>query len=156
MGFTGWSQRDTLTTGHGHCRDNRRQHSGQVERIVRSLHARGLRLHCFGVKTTGLARYGDAIRSSDSAVWSYSSRYLPGCSPSHRSESNCLTYALAWHTRLQHTLRQSNHQHGTRRRAASQPSPRGLGRGRPGHPGPRRTQRTHPPARPGSERGERR
>lgn len=24
MGFTGWSQRDTLTTGHGHCRDNGR------------------------------------------------------------------------------------------------------------------------------------
>lgn len=50
MGFTGWSQRDTLTTGHGHCRDNRRQHTLEVERIVRSLAARGYRLHTFGAK----------------------------------------------------------------------------------------------------------
>ncbi|WP_275295201.1 hypothetical protein [Amycolatopsis sp. La24] len=82
----------------------RRQHSGQVEQIVRSLHARGLRLHCFGVKTIGLARYGDAVGSSDSAAWSFSGRYLPGCAPSHRSEANCLTYALSWHARLQSTL----------------------------------------------------
>lgn len=82
----------------------RRQHSGQVERIVRSLHARGLRLHCFGVKTIGLARYGDAVGSSDSAAWSFSGRYVPGCAPSHRSEANCLTYALSWHARLQSTL----------------------------------------------------
>ncbi|OXM60938.1 hypothetical protein CF165_40305 [Amycolatopsis vastitatis] len=78
----------------------RRSRTGEVERIVRSLHARGLALHCFGVKTLGLARYGEAIASSDSAAWSFSGRYVPGCTPSHRSEANCLRYALAWHTRL--------------------------------------------------------
>jgi hypothetical protein len=82
----------------------RRSHSGEVERIVRSLHARGLVLHCFGVKTLGLARYGEAIASSDSAAWSFSGRYLPGCAPSHRSEANCLRYALAWHARLHRRL----------------------------------------------------
>jgi len=82
----------------------RRQHSAHVERIMRSLHTRGLRLHGFGVKVTGLARYADTLASSDSAAWSYSGRYQPGCTPSHRTESNCLRYALDWHTRLRDSL----------------------------------------------------
>jgi hypothetical protein len=48
----------------------------------------------------GLARYADAIRSSDSLAWSFRGRYVPGCTPSHRTESNCLRFALAWHQRL--------------------------------------------------------
>lgn len=104
MGFTGWSQRDTLTTGHGHCRDNRRQHTVEVERIVRSLAARGYKLHAFGAKVLGLARYADAIASSDSASWSLRGRHMPGCTSTHRSESNCLRFALDWHTRLVATL----------------------------------------------------
>jgi hypothetical protein len=78
----------------------RRQHSGEVEQIVRSLADRGLRLHTFGAKVLGLARYADAICSSDSPAWSFRGRHVPGCSPSHRSESNCVHFALAWHSRL--------------------------------------------------------
>jgi hypothetical protein len=78
----------------------RRQHSGEVEQIVRSLAGRGLRLHTFGAKVLGLARYADAICSSDSLAWSFRGRHVPGCSPSHRSESNCVHFALAWHTKL--------------------------------------------------------
>lgn len=78
----------------------RRQNSGEVEQIVRSLAGRGLRLHTFGAKVLGLARYADAICSSDSLAWSFRGRHIPGCSPSHRSESNCVHFALAWHTRL--------------------------------------------------------
>jgi hypothetical protein len=78
----------------------RRQHSGEVEQIVRSLAGRGLRLHTFGAKALGLARYADAICSSDSLAWSFRGRHVPGCSPSHRSESNCVHFALAWHSRL--------------------------------------------------------
>lgn len=78
----------------------RRQHTLEVERVVRSLAGRGYRLHTFGAKILGLARYADAIVSSDSAAWSLHGRHTPGCSPSHRSESNCLRFALAWHTRL--------------------------------------------------------
>ncbi|MEV6602731.1 hypothetical protein [Kutzneria sp. NPDC051319] len=78
----------------------RRQHSGEVEQIVHSLAGRGLRLHTFGAKVLGLARYADAVCSSDSLSWSFRGRHVPGCSPSHRSESNCVYFALAWHTRL--------------------------------------------------------
>jgi len=78
----------------------RRQHTVEVERIVRSLAARGYRLHAFGAKVLGLARYADVIASSDSASWSLRGRHLPGCTPTHRSESNCLRFALEWHFRL--------------------------------------------------------
>lgn len=82
----------------------RRQHTAEVEQIMRSLAARGYRLHAFGAKVLGLGRYADAISSSDSASWSFRGRYVPGCTPSHRSESNCPRFALAWHARLQTTL----------------------------------------------------
>jgi hypothetical protein len=104
----------------------RRQHSGEVEQIVRSLAARGLRLHTFGAKVLGLARYADAICSSDSLAWSFRGRHVPGCSPSHRSESNCVHFALAWHTRL----------------LASLPADTG------GHPDPRRPVTSSPTKRP--------
>jgi hypothetical protein len=83
----------------------RRQHTGEVEQIMRSLAARGYRLHAFGAKVLGLGRYADAICSSDSLAWSFRGRYVPGCSPSHRSESNCVHFALAWHARLLTSLR---------------------------------------------------
>lgn len=83
----------------------RRQHTAEVEQIMRSLAARGYRLHAFGAKVQGLARYADAISSSDSASWSLRGRYVPGCSPTHRSESNCLPFAMAWHARLLRSLR---------------------------------------------------
>lgn len=82
----------------------RRQHTAEVEQIMRTLAARGLRLHGFGVKTIGLSRYADALSSSDSAAWSLRGRYVPGCKPSHRTESNCLRFALAWRHRLQVSL----------------------------------------------------
>jgi hypothetical protein len=65
-GFTGWSQRDTLTTGHGHCRDNRRQSTHEITALVAALASYGLRLHGFGAKVLGLARFADTIASSDS------------------------------------------------------------------------------------------
>jgi hypothetical protein len=82
----------------------RRQRSPIVEQIMRSLAARGLRLHGFGVKTGGLARYADALASSDSMAWSLRGRHVPGCSPGHRSESNCLRFALSWYQQIQATL----------------------------------------------------
>jgi hypothetical protein len=124
MGFTGWSQRDTLTTGHGHCRDNRRQHTLEVERIVRSLSARGYKLHAFGAKVLGLARYADAIASSDFASWSLRGRHIPGCTSSHRSESNCLRFALAWHTKLLDSLPNGTPGHGEHQRPPDPPSSR--------------------------------
>jgi hypothetical protein len=82
----------------------RRQHTAEVEQILQALAARGYRLHAFGAKVLGLGRFADAIASSDSAAWSFRGRYVPGCTPSHRSESNCQRFALAWHARLQASL----------------------------------------------------
>jgi hypothetical protein len=78
----------------------RRQHTAEVDHIVRSLAARQYRLHTFGAKILGLGRYADAICSSDSLAWSFRGRHVPGCTPSHRSESNCVHFALSWHARL--------------------------------------------------------
>ncbi len=74
----------------------RRQHTREVEQIMRALAGRGFTLHGFGVKITGLARYADAISSCDAAAWSLRGRRVPGCAASHRTESNCLRFALAW------------------------------------------------------------
>jgi hypothetical protein len=82
----------------------RRQHSRDVEEIVRSMAERAPHLHAFGVKTLGLRCFADVIASSDSAAWSLRGRYVRGCSSSHRRESNCLSFALRWRTQLTNSL----------------------------------------------------
>ena len=62
----------------------------------------GLRLHGFGIKTTGLHLYGHLLASADSMAWSYAARRapaLPGCT-GHRNCANCLTYATRWRARI--------------------------------------------------------
>ncbi len=82
----------------------RRQGGGQAAQIVTELRAAGVaRLHGFGVKTCGLARYGHLLASADSLAWSYDARRatpLAGCVGRHRNCANCLPYALAWRERL--------------------------------------------------------
>ncbi|WUA12563.1 hypothetical protein OG225_42405 (plasmid) [Nocardia sp. NBC_01377] len=61
----------------------------------------GIRLHGFGVKASGLQRFGDLLASADSMAWSFAARYtppLPHCT--HHHCNNCLRYALAWRARL--------------------------------------------------------
>ncbi|MFF0144117.1 deazapurine DNA modification protein DpdA family protein [Amycolatopsis sulphurea] len=82
----------------------RRQSSADVERIMRAFATRNLNLHGFGIKITGLNQYAEALRSSDSMSWSRRGRYVPGCGPSHRTESNCLRFALSWYRQIQTTL----------------------------------------------------
>lgn len=77
----------------------RRQGTQLAERLVRSL-SPWLALHMFGVKTTGLARYGHAVETADSLGWSAAGRRTPGCSPTHRNEANCLPYALGWRQKV--------------------------------------------------------
>jgi hypothetical protein len=79
----------------------RRQRTSEIGMIVRTLASGGLRLHGFGVKKHGLARYGGALASADSMAWSYAARRddpLEGCT--HRSCSNCSRYALLWRENL--------------------------------------------------------
>ena len=64
---------------------------------MHSLASIGVRLHGFGVKAGGLARYTDCRTSADSSAWSFEARRaapLAGC-----SHANCLRYAAAWRER---------------------------------------------------------
>jgi hypothetical protein len=79
----------------------RRQATAEIEAIVEMVTGQGIRVHGFGVKTQGLARYGDLLASADSLAWSLRARHdrpLPGCQ--HASCSSCLRYALAWRKRV--------------------------------------------------------
>lgn len=81
----------------------RRQHTAEVEDLVRDLSRRGLRLHGFGFKVRGLGRLGSVLHSADSMAWSVEARRLgrPTCgSTRHRNCANCLPYALAWRERV--------------------------------------------------------
>ena len=81
----------------------RRQATAEAHRIIAALHNVGVtRLHGFGVKTLGLARYGHLLASADSLAWSYDARRkppLPGCT-GHKNCANCLRYALSWRERV--------------------------------------------------------
>jgi hypothetical protein len=74
----------------------RRDADAAICRIVRPLAAAGLRLHGFGVRTRALAMLSYDLASADSMAWSAQGRRVPGCTPGHRTEANCLRYALAW------------------------------------------------------------
>ena len=83
----------------------RRHATAEIGWIMRSLHARGLRLHGFGVKQGGLERYGDVMASADSMAWSYRARRqppLPGCT--HKSCANCPVFAERWYRRIRGRL----------------------------------------------------
>jgi hypothetical protein len=85
----------------------RRQASAEIEEIVAALAARGLRLHGFGVKTSGLQRYGHRLVSADSMAWSFRGRHIKGCAHPRTtrtrqiaSEANCPQFALDWRGRV--------------------------------------------------------
>ena len=69
-------------------------------------HAKGLRLHGFGVKIGGLARYGEMLESADSLAWSFNALYSKShCSvhrenPTTKNCANCLTFALEWREKV--------------------------------------------------------
>ena len=76
----------------------RRQATSEIGQIVTALADAGLRLHGFGVKRSGLARYGHLLESADSLAWSYAARRrppMPGCA-GHKNCANCPRAALAW------------------------------------------------------------
>lgn len=89
----------------------RRQGTLEAEQIMRTLRDRGLRLHAFGAKVSGLKRYADAVSSSDSLAWSYGARRHPplaGCT--HAACNNCPIYALRWRERVLAEVFQSTRQ----------------------------------------------
>jgi hypothetical protein len=75
----------------------RRQSSTQIAAILGLL--RGLPLHGFGVKTTGLEVMGGAFTSADSMAWSFDARYnppQPGHEARHQKCNNCRDAAAEW------------------------------------------------------------
>jgi hypothetical protein len=76
----------------------RRQASSEIERLFQSLSAYGLRLHGFGVKTAGVARYGQHLHSADSMAWCAAARRHDGawCGGPHLNCSNCPEWARVW------------------------------------------------------------
>ncbi len=76
----------------------RRQGTSDGERIIRAIAARGIRVHAFGVKVDGLARYGEVVASADSMAWSFAARRrrirMPGCD--HPCCNNCMRWAMEW------------------------------------------------------------
>lgn len=103
----------------------RRQHTREVEELIRELHGYGLRLHGFGFKIQGLARVSDALTSSDSMAWSFDARRgrpLPDCRHGQDGQgkcSNCLRYALQWRLKALGMIAQPSQPHlFTQQRAA--------------------------------------
>lgn len=81
----------------------RRQATTEAAEIIRAVCDRipGVRLHGFGIKTSGLGSYGSLLASSDSMAWSAAARRsprLPGCT--HTSCANCPRFAFRWRERV--------------------------------------------------------
>ncbi|WP_422932078.1 DUF7221 family queuine tRNA-ribosyltransferase-like protein [Singulisphaera sp. PoT] len=79
----------------------RRQATDEAGIIFASLYYEGLKLHGFGLKTQGLAKYAMYISSADSLAWSYRARKSPpltGCP--HKSCANCLRFATEWYFKI--------------------------------------------------------
>lgn len=80
----------------------RRQNTDEAARIFGSLADTGIRTHGFGVKTSGLSKFGHLLESADSMAWSFHARRdsvrLPG--HPHMKCSSCLPYALQWRERV--------------------------------------------------------
>ena len=75
----------------------RRQATGEIANLIAALHGDGLRLHGFGIKTSGLYRYGWCLASADSMAWSYRGRHINPCPHTGAvSCANCLPHAQQW------------------------------------------------------------
>lgn len=76
----------------------RRQASSEIDLIVTTLHAMGIRLHGFGVKAEGVETYGPLLESADSQAWSYAARRRVGLCPHGvvKHEANCPIAAVRW------------------------------------------------------------
>lgn len=81
----------------------RRQATREITALVHRLADLGLRLHGFGVKTSGIAAYGYRLHSADSMAWSYGGRMVNGGCPENpklKACAHCKHHALAWRERV--------------------------------------------------------
>ena len=80
----------------------RRQHTGEVEHVIRRLAGAGIHLHGFGFKVQGLRNVGTFLASADSMAWSFEGRRMAKavCGGTHKNCANCLHWALTWRQRV--------------------------------------------------------
>lgn len=87
----------------------RRSNTDEITRIVSELYGLGLKLHGFGVKTTGIENYGHMLLSADSMAWSFDARMagrrgIKLCDVEHprggKNCANCPAYARQWRDRI--------------------------------------------------------
>lgn len=80
----------------------RRQGTAFAAELFRSLRVYySLKIHGFGVKTTGLRSAGDSLISADSMAWSSAGRReAPLAGHPHKNCANCLEFALLWRENL--------------------------------------------------------
>ncbi|MGV9836644.1 deazapurine DNA modification protein DpdA family protein [Nocardia niigatensis] len=107
----------------------RRQNTREAAEIITAITdaVPGIRLHGFGIKTSGLADYGSALASSDSTAWSDTARkekiLLPGCT-GHMTCANCIRWAFQWREKVLASLAG----HATRTPLCAKPSRRSVSR----------------------------
>lgn len=74
----------------------RRQATAEIAEIIGVL-SQSLRLHGFGVKADGIARYGWMLASADSMSWSARGRRIKPCPRTGLTScANCRHHAMAW------------------------------------------------------------
>lgn len=79
----------------------RRQSTKEIAEITGNLCSIGLRLHGFGVKSGGIAKYGGFLESADSMAWSFSGRKKYPCSAEGKTNcAHCWHYACEWRDKL--------------------------------------------------------
>lgn len=75
----------------------RRQGTREAHAILTMVRALGIKPHGFGVKVSGLKKYGLGLESADSMAWSFGARMNPPIKGHpHKTCANCLEYALRW------------------------------------------------------------
>ncbi len=76
----------------------RRGAVSDLVRVITRIHQAGVcNLHGFGVKSSGVSRFGHLLQSCDSMARSMSARYdKTPCANGKKNCANCLHYALEW------------------------------------------------------------
>jgi hypothetical protein len=78
----------------------RRESTSEIGEVVAAMSAHGIRCHGFGVKESGLRRYGDMLASADSMAWSLAGRKRGTCTHLKSKCANCQHWAMAWREKV--------------------------------------------------------
>lgn len=91
----------------------RRQSTIEAQRIVAGITIRGIKVHGFGVKTTGLLKRHMNFHSADSFAWSFGARKRLGLCPhgAVKWETNCPHRAMDWREDILNRLADDSQAH---------------------------------------------